>query len=107
MKNSNDIETAVKKVALTPPDIGKVMPSSDDNWPTYTISRHHQRDLSQGSATSSQYVTQHEGVTEGQKLLAKQGAEATSRKEESSGQFSKIELLRVENEGKNLKLEEK
>jgi hypothetical protein len=52
-------------------------------------------------------VTQHEGITEGQKLLAKQGAEVTSRKEENSGQFSKIELLRVENEGKNLKLEEK
>jgi hypothetical protein len=52
MKNSNDVESAVKKVALTPPDIGKVMPTSDDNWPTYTISRH-QRDNSQGSATSS------------------------------------------------------
>jgi hypothetical protein len=52
-------------------------------------------------------VTQHEGITEGQKLLAKQGAEATSRKEENSGQFSKIELLRVEKEGEKLKMEVK
>ena len=68
MKNSNGVESAVRKTALTPPDIGKIVPSSDDHWQTNgTIG--HQRDMSQGSA-SSQYVTQHDPVTEKQKLLA-------------------------------------
>ena len=68
MNNSNGVESAVRKTALTPPDIGKIVPSSDDHWQTNgTIG--HQRDMSQGSA-SSQYVTQNDAVTEKQKLLA-------------------------------------
>jgi hypothetical protein len=66
MKNSNGVESAVKKAALTPPDIAKVMPSSQDNWPTHVTRDPHVRDISQGSASSSiQYATQHDAITEG------------------------------------------
>ena len=65
MKNSNGVESAVKKAALTPPDIAKVMPSSQDNWPTHVTRDPHMRDISQGSASSIQYATQHDAITEG------------------------------------------
>ena len=87
MKNSNGVESAVKKASLTQPDIAKIVPSSQDSWQTNGTISHHQRDISQGLA-SSQYATQYDAITEGQKLLGRDGAGPTSRKEDISDQFS-------------------
>jgi len=48
MKNSNGVESAVKKASLTQPDITKIVPSSQDSWQTNGTISHHQRDISQG-----------------------------------------------------------
>lgn len=105
MKNINGVESAVKKTAQTPLDIAKIVPSGEDSWQTNGTISHHQRDMSQGLAMS-QNVTQYDAITEGQKLLGREGVGPMSKKEDISDQFSKIELLRVENEQKQSKMKE-